>query len=820
MVRSIWLGRSIAQLALVALLTIPEVARSQVQQQSLWITNGSVSAIAPSAGTIYLGGNFTEVGPAVGSAVAIDTGTGVVAQPYLMVLGSVNAVAPDGSGGWYIGGLFTSVRGQPRNNLAHLDASGTLTSWDPNSNGQVFALIVSGGTVYVGGTFTSVGGQTRNNVAALDGSTAAATAWDPNADNTVRAIALDGFGTVYVGGDFKTIGGQARSYIAAVDPTAGLATGWNPGANYSVSVLGVRTLPQLPFTITVYAGGRFTSIGGQPRSWLAALDGASGAATSWNPNPDGGVNAMAFVAGLHGVLTIYVGGQFANIGAQPRQNIAALDASGAATAWNPGADDFVSALGFSGSTVYAGGNFGTIGGQTRHAIAALDATTGLATSWDPHASQQVNALAVSGTSVFVGGYFSSVGGLTRHYIAALDSVSGAATSWDPNANGSVSAIAVNAGIVYAGGSFSSIGGQPRAAIAALDAATGTATSWNPSPDGDVVSLATTTLNHLPFTLTIYASGFFANIGGQARNFVAAIDGATGAATSWVPAITADGVGSLWASGGTVYVSSYYLDKFSQVILNLTAIDAMGNPIWTDTPNGGVLALAVSGATVYAGGNFTAIGNQVRGYLAALDGTTGLASGWNANASFAGNVNALAVSGGTLYAGGAFTNIGGQARNYLAALDATTAAAASWNPGPDGAINTLAVDGNTIYVAGAFSSILGSWHPQIAAITQGALNATGPSAGPFQSQLRVAPNPFQVQTALHFTLPASQAVDVGVFDLAGRLVRRLRSGMLPSGEQRVVWDGRNDAGGLVGAGMYVVQVRENGTSQRIKLVRLR
>ena len=34
----------------------------------------------------------------------------------------------------------------------------------------------------------------------------------------------------------------------------------------------------------MYVGGRFTSIGGQTRNGLAALDASSGAATDWNPN--------------------------------------------------------------------------------------------------------------------------------------------------------------------------------------------------------------------------------------------------------------------------------------------------------------------------------------------------------------------------------------------------------------------------------------------------------------------------------------------------------------------------------------------------------
>ena len=84
----------------------------------------------------------------------------------------------------------------------------------------------------------------------------------------------------------------------------------------------------------VYAGGTFTSIGGQPRTAIAALDVASGAVTAFDPNPTGDfpwVVALA-VSGS----TVYAAGEFTGIGGQPRTQIAALDAtSGAATVWNP-----------------------------------------------------------------------------------------------------------------------------------------------------------------------------------------------------------------------------------------------------------------------------------------------------------------------------------------------------------------------------------------------------------------------------------------------------------------------------------------------------
>jgi hypothetical protein len=116
-------------------------------------------------------------------------------------------------------------------------------------------------------------------------------------------------------------------------------------------------------------------------------------------------------------------------------------------------------------------------------------------------------------------------------------------------------------------------------------------------------------------------------------------------------------------------------------------------------------LAVSGATVFAGGGFSIIGGQLRNLIAALDATNGLATAWNPGVHF-GGVYALAVSGDTVYAGGDFTDVGGQARDGIAALDATSALATAWHPVVDGRVNALAASGGTVYAGGGFTSISG------------------------------------------------------------------------------------------------------------------
>jgi len=99
---------------------------AQTVDEALWVPNGPVYAVARSGNTVYIGGSFTFVGPPTGGGAAIDVNTGNANLAFPRVNGAVFAVAPDGSGGWYIAGDFSKVDGVPRNNLAQINVDGTL----------------------------------------------------------------------------------------------------------------------------------------------------------------------------------------------------------------------------------------------------------------------------------------------------------------------------------------------------------------------------------------------------------------------------------------------------------------------------------------------------------------------------------------------------------------------------------------------------------------------------------------------------------------------------------------------------------------------
>jgi flagellar hook assembly protein FlgD len=81
-----------------------------------------------------------------------------------------------------------------------------------------------------------------------------------------------------------------------------------------------------------------------------------------------------------------------------------------------------------------------------------------------------------------------------------------------------------------------------------------------------------------------------------------------------------------------------------------------------------------------------------------------------------------------------------------------------------------------------------------------------------------PNPFGAGgTTIHFALPQAMPARLVVYDVAGRAVRTLVSGMQQAGELRVTWDGRTQTGTRVGRGVYVYRLEAGGTSRTGKML---
>lgn len=97
------------------------------------------------------------------------------------------------------------------------------------------------------------------------------------------------------------------------------------------------------------------------------------------------------------------------------------------------------------------------------------------------------------------------------------------------------------------------------------------------------------------------------------------------------------------------------------------------------------------------------------------------------------------------------------------------------------------------------------------------DAPGSGQLPSLSALReVAPNPFNPTTRVAFDLADRGSAILEVYDVRGRLVRRLLDAVLPAGRHEAMWDGRDEHGAAVPSGTYVARLRAPGTTSALKM----
>jgi hypothetical protein len=88
------------------------------------------------------------------------------------------------------------------------------------------------------------------------------------------------------------------------------------------------------------------------------------------------------------------------------------------------------------------------------------------------------------------------------------------------------------------------------------------------------------------------------------------------------------------------------------------------------------------------------------------------------------------------------------------------------------------------------------------VTVSSAQATLAAAVPTVTRLGLAqPNPFRGSATIAYSLAASGPVNLTLYSVDGRRVRVLAQGVREAGEYSAVWDGRDDGGQTVSAGVY-------------------
>jgi len=126
------------------------------------------------------------------------------------------------------------------------------------------------------------------------------------------------------------------------------------------------------------------------------------------------------------------------------------------------------------------------------------------------------------------------------------------------------------------------------------------------------------------------------------------------------------------------------------------------------------------------------------------------------------------------------------------------------------------DGNSTYDEVATTHVAADDDTSLALLGVG----PGPEQPTRPLLLRAAPNPFGGATAFVFTLAQAARVELDVVDVTGRRVRRVFTSRLEPGEQRLAWDGRDDRGARLPAGVYLGRIRAGNATAVVRLLRMR
>jgi hypothetical protein len=112
-------------------------------------------------------------------------------------------------------------------------------------------------------------------------------------------------------------------------------------------------------------------------------------------------------------------------------------------------------------------------------------------------------------------------------------------------------------------------------------------------------------------------------------------------------------------------------------------------------------------------------------------------------------------------------------------------------------------------AGNFTTVTaadGSYAVEISTFAASAVEEFNDLAPTGFELLQNYPNPFNPTTIIPYTLPVSGFAELSIYNVLGHRVRRLVSGYESAGWRQTEWNGRDDAGRPVAAGVYVYRLR--------------
>jgi trimeric autotransporter adhesin len=697
-----------------------------------WIFDGDVRSSLQVGNTVYFGGNFTYIGRKRENFAILNTTNGEV-LPTPAFNNIVEQVLNDGRGGWFVGGRFTQVGGTPRNELARINADGTLdTTWNPLINGSIGQMLLAGNTLYVSGAFSSINGQARNNLAAFNASTGALTSFAPALTGSVGEMLFHN-NLLYVINDENS---QEGSLLKALNPTTG-----QQQSSIALGMDGYLVRAMVIHGQALYLGGSFRLIDAEETYFfegLAVLELATG-----EPFKLSFTLFDVYDLAVHGT-TLYIGRGTSGWTANPDQALVAFDmTTNTIIPWDPRIVGGARDLEIANGKLYAVGLILLVGERLAGNLAVFDLNSrapiygrsAINATEHQGLTQGSTTIAINNNLMIIGGSFKHVGGVQCYHVVSIDANTGIPHPWCPTRgteqalHGSqdlgVVAMAVQGNALYIGGDFWKYGSFQRGYTAAFDITTSEILPWNPQPNNSVLGLAVD-------QNAVYAVGDFTSVNGTGRQKAAAFNPTSGALLPWQPAIAPAayyGTTSMAFKDGRVFL----VDNTSGQQKVYAADGTTGATLWSLPVTGQIADLVIYDNTLYIAGGFSAVGGEARTNLAAVRVNDGEVLPWapqlvsnNQTVVF----YSIDESGGVIYASGGCPCADDQPRMYAAGFDADTGERTGWRPDITLLSNQIIVSNNIVYLTDAlFPSDIGSFNSLATLLRRYPLNPNQPTSIP-------------------------------------------------------------------------------------------
>lgn len=193
---------------------------------------------------------------------------------------AVTDIVPLSDGKILIGGWFGFINSTQAGSIARLNPDGTVdTSFNPGGVGTtgpgnvlriVDAIDVqSDGKIVIGGSFFGYNNVTRNNLARLNANGTLDMSFAPNTQN-VFELKIQQDGKIVIGGAFSTVNGTAQNKLARLNPNGSLDTTFDIGQGAGHSGDAVFKMAFQPNGNIIF-GGRFRRFGGQDHIGIVRL---------------------------------------------------------------------------------------------------------------------------------------------------------------------------------------------------------------------------------------------------------------------------------------------------------------------------------------------------------------------------------------------------------------------------------------------------------------------------------------------------------------------------------------------------------------------